>query len=153
MHPVVPKPLNIKRKLRNTMEYEKLLDRAMEKLPTRSEEKSRFEMPKVLGHIQGNRTIISNFYQIADAVGRPVEHVLKYILKELATPGELTKSALIIGTKTPASRVNEKISQYVRDFVMCKECDRPDTKLIKEDKMTFMKCSACGARHAVKVKV
>ncbi len=135
------------------MDYEELLKRARKELPEISKEVSRFEVPKVLGHVQGNRTVISNFHQIADALGRPVEHFLKYILKELATPGDLKSSALIIGTKVPASRVNEKIRQYVKDFVMCEECNRPDTKLVKEDKTTFIKCSVCGARHAVKVRI
>ncbi len=135
------------------MEYEELLKRARKELPEISKEVSRFEIPKALGHIQGNKTIISNFHQIADALGRPVEHFLKYILKELATPGDLKSSALIIGTKVPASRINEKIRQYVKDFIICSECNRPDTKLVKEDKITFIKCSVCGAKQSVKVKL
>ncbi|MBI2664794.1 translation initiation factor IF-2 subunit beta [Candidatus Woesearchaeota archaeon] len=135
------------------MEYEELLERARKELPEISEEIARFEVPKVKGHIQGNRTVISNFHQIAQAVGRPVEHLLKYVLREMASPGDLTSSALIIGTKIPASRINEKISQYVHDFVMCPECKRPDTKLVKEDKINFIKCSVCGAKEPVRVKL
>ena len=133
------------------MNYKQLLQRAQKNLPEKSLEKERLEIPKALGHIQGNRTVINNFYQIADTVGRPVDHFLKYILKELATPGELSKSALILGTKISASRINEKIRQYVKELVICKECGRPDTKLVKEDKITFVKCSACGARHVVRI--
>ena len=135
------------------MTYEDLLKRAREELPEISEEVARFEVPKVRGHIQGNKTIIKNFHQIAQAVGREVEHVLKYVLRELATPGQLASSELIIGTKIPASRINEKIRQYVKDFVMCVECNRPDTKLVKEDKINFIKCSVCGAKQPVKVKL
>src|SRR3989338_8485429 len=135
------------------MEYEELLKRAREHLPEVSQEVARFEVPKVLGHIQGNRTVISNFRQIADAIGRPVEHLLKYVLRELATPGDLKSNALMVGTKVPASRINEKIRQYVKEFVICQECNRPDTKLLKEDKIMFLKCSVCGAKEPVKVKL
>ncbi|MBI2134052.1 translation initiation factor IF-2 subunit beta [Candidatus Woesearchaeota archaeon] len=135
------------------MEYKQLLEKGMKNLPERSVETSRFEVPNVRGHIQGNRTIISNFYQIADVIRREPEHLLKYVLKELATPGELKKTGFIIGTKVPASRLNEKIMQYVKEFVICPECKKPDTKLIKEDKFMFIKCSACGARHSVKVRI
>ena len=135
------------------MEYEQLLERAREKLPETAAGNSRFEVPKVRGHIQGNKTIISNFSQIANDIGRPIEHFLKYILKELATPGEIKPTALIIGTKISASRINEKIEQYVREFVLCPECKKPDTKLIKEDKISFIKCAACGARHTIKIKL
>ncbi len=135
------------------MDYEKLLDRGRAKLPEDVLETSRFEIPKVRGHIQGNKTMISNFNQIADALRREPEHMLKYVLKELATPGEINKGLFIIGTKISASRINEKIEQYVREYVLCPECKKPDTKFVKEDKFLFLKCSACGARHALKFRI
>lgn len=135
------------------MKYEELLKKAKESLPEISEKTDRFEVPKVRGHIQGNKTVISNFHQISQTVGRDLEHVMKYVLRELATPGELTPNALILGTKIPASRINEKILTYVNDFVICPVCKRPDTKLSKEDKFTFIKCSVCGAKEPVKVKI
>jgi len=135
------------------MNYEELSKRAKKDLPELSEEVARCEVPKVKGHIQGNKTVLSNFHQIAAALGRPVEHFQKYVLRELATPGELTQSALMIGTKISASRVNEKILEYVKDFVICPVCNRPDTKLLKEDKITSIKCSVCGAKEPIKVKI
>ena len=135
------------------MDYNILLERARKLLPELSVATERFEVPKVKGHIQGNRTVISNFHQIATTLRREPEHLLKYVLRELATPGELTKTALMMGTKVPASRINDKISQYARDFVFCPVCKKPDTKLLKEDKVTILKCSACGARHSVQVRI
>ena len=137
----------------STMSYEGLLKRAQAMLPEKSLSTERLEVPKVLGHIQGNKTVISNFHAIADIIRRPQEHFLKYLLKEMATSGEVSKSALILGTKVPASRINDKVQQYLKDFVICPECKRPDTKLEKDDNVTFIKCSACGARHAVKVRI
>jgi len=113
------------------MEYAELLKRARERLPESVFEKERFEIPKVLGHMEGNKTVITNFSQIAAYLHRPVEHLLKYILKELATPGTLRQNFLIIGTKVPASRVNAKIRQYANEFVLCQECGKPDTKILK----------------------
>jgi translation initiation factor 2 subunit 2 len=69
--------------------YDKLLKEARKNLPDAVFVKERFEIPKVMGHIQGNRTIISNFYQIANVLGRDVQHLLKYVLKELATQNVL----------------------------------------------------------------
>ena len=132
------------------MDYENMLERGRKGLPNETLKSDRFEIPKVVGHIQGNRTIISNFYQIAQALRRDVNHLTKYILKELAAPGELSKTALMLGTKISASRVNEKIQQYVKDFVVCRECGKPDTKLVKEERTTIIKCEVCGARHAIR---
>ena len=135
-------------------DYETMLHEARKDLPEAAFIKERFEIPKVLGHIQGNRTIISNFIQIASALRRDVTHFLKYVLKELATPGEIKKSgALIMGTKVPASRINEKVRQYANDFVLCFECGKPDTQIIKEDGINYMKCTACGAKNVVKAKI
>lgn len=136
------------------MEYKKLLEQARKQLPESVFKKERFEIPKVMGHIQGNRTVISNFLQIAGTLGRDSDHMLKFVLRELAAPGEIKKSgSVIIGTKVPASRINEKINQYANLFVFCPECGKPDTKLEKEKTFTFIKCMACGARHTVKTKI
>jgi translation initiation factor 2 subunit 2 len=135
------------------MDYEEMLDQAFEKMPEVVVQKERFEVPKVRGHLQGNKTIISNFQQVAQAFNRPPEHVLKFILKELATPGEIKKAFVIFGTKIPASRINEKLEQYADMYVICKDCGKPDTKLSKEGDILFMKCTACGQRHVVKTKI
>ncbi len=81
------------------MEYEKLLKKARKEMPESVFQKERFEIPKIKGHIQGNRTIIVNFQQIAEVLGRKQEHLLKYILKELAVPGDIKKRAVIFGAK------------------------------------------------------
>ncbi|MBL7054275.1 translation initiation factor IF-2 subunit beta [Candidatus Woesearchaeota archaeon] len=136
------------------MDYKKLLKEIRKELPESVFEKERFELPKVRGHIQGNRTVISNFLQIASILGREPESMLKYVLRGLATPGEIKKSgSVIMGTKVPASRINEKIMQYANDFVFCSECGKPDTKIEKEKNIFFIKCMACGAKHSVKSKI
>lgn len=136
------------------MEYEALLRRARENLPESVFEKERFEIPKVRGHFEGNKTVISNFHQVAQTLRRPIEHLLKFILREMATPGEIKKSGLLVlGTKVPASRINDKIRQYAYEFVLCHSCSKPDTELIKEGEFMFLKCTACGAKKPVKSKV
>ncbi len=134
-------------------EYEKLVENAYAHLPETVSKEERFIIPKIRGHIQGNRTVISNFYQIADMLGRKPQHLLKFILKELAAPGELKKNGVILGSKIPAMRINEKIERYVELFVLCKECKKPDTKLLKEGNFVFMKCMACGAKQSVQAKI
>ena len=129
--------------------YEELLKRAKSRLPEVSAGVERFVIPNVRGHIEGNKTIISNFVQIAQHMGRQPEHVLKFVLKELATPGEIKKQFVVFGAKVPASRINEKIKKYAETFVICKECGKPDTKMTKEGDVYFLKCTACGARHSV----
>jgi len=135
------------------MDYEKLLKNTYKNMPTSVLERERFEIPPVKGHIQGNRTIISNFVQIADKIRRDPEHLLKFILKELATPGVIRRSELILGTKVSASKINDKIKRYVIDFVICNECGKPDSKLVKEGQFLCLHCQACGSKKIVKSKI
>ncbi len=136
------------------LSYEKLLDRARERLPESAKNIERFEVQKVRGHLEGNKTVITNFAQIAEAFRREKEHLLKYILKELATPGRIERNnTIILGTKIASARINEKIKQYATEFVICKECGKPDTKFEKENDALFLKCQACGARNSIKARI
>jgi len=135
------------------MEYEKLLDRAKKILPEKVDSKERFEIPKVKGHIEGNKTIITNFQQIASSLRRDEKHLLKYLLRELATPGNVEGQRLIIGRKINSMLINEKIVKYAHEFVICKECNKPDTQIVKEGQVYMLKCTACGAKHPIKSKV
>ncbi len=127
-----------------------MLERAQKNLPESVRSGERFEVPPVRGHIQGNRTVISNFSAITDALHRNAGHILKFILKELATPGVMHLPAAILGRKISASAVNEKLRKYAEIFVICPECGRPDTKLKKDGQHSSMTCQACGASHPVR---
>lgn len=135
------------------MDYESLLKRARERMPAVVFERERFELPKVKGHFEGNKTIISNFAQIASTLRREQDHLLKYLLKELATPGIVRGGMVVLGSNIAASRINEKIKQYAHEFVLCPDCGKPDTDLKPEGDFMFLKCSVCGAKHPVKARI
>ncbi len=133
------------------MEYEQLLERAYKNMPAVVQERERFEIPKVKGHFEGNKTIISNFSQIVQTLRREPEHFLKFLLKELAAPGDVNRAGLLVfGTKIAASRVNDKIKEYAIEFVLCAKCGKPDTEIKKESSFTFLKCTACGEKRPIK---
>jgi len=134
-------------------DYETLLERAYKKIPKSVLTKERFEVPKVIGHIEGNKTIITNFNQICDTLRREPNQILKYLQRELASPGSISGPRLILGRKIPSDLVNIKIQRYVIEFVICEECKKPDTKLERENKILIKKCMACGAKHPVKARI
>ncbi len=131
------------------MDYKELLVRGRSSLPESALKTERFAVPNIRGHVQGNKTILSNFFQILDSMGREEEHFLKYILKELATPGEVKKPLVILGRKVSASSINQKVNEYAQKYVICKECGKPETALTKQERITYIKCNACGARYPV----
>ena len=133
--------------------YEELLKKAKTELPEDLNKGERFVVPKVIGHIQGNKTVISNFLQIAQTLRRPVEHLLKFINREMAAMGEVKKNLVIFNTKLSAIKMNEKIQEYIDNFVICRTCGRPDTKIQKEAGVIIMTCQACGARQSIASKI
>ena len=132
------------------MKYEELLDEAYKQVKKSNLSSERFEISKVEGHIEGKKTIWTNFSQIASYIRRSPEHFQKFMLKELASAGQREGDRLVLNNKIPSVKINQKIEQYVREFVLCKECGKPDTELIREDRMNFVHCLACGAKHSVR---
>ena len=135
------------------MDYEKLLERAQPKIPKKIKSKERFEIPKVKGHIEGTKTIVTNFIQIASTLHRYPQHILKYLLRELAAPGSIDGQRLILGKKINSAIINEKIEKYANEFVICKDCKKPDSQLLKEGRVLMLKCMACGAKHPIMSKI
>ena len=133
--------------------YEKLLEEAYSKIKKAEGNLGRFEIPKVEGHFEGKKTIITNFSQIASIFRRNPEHLQKFLLKEIAASGQKEGDRLILNIKVPSSKINQKIEEYAQEFVVCRECKKPDTELVREDRITFIKCLACGARHSVRSKI
>jgi translation initiation factor 2 subunit 2 len=133
--------------------YEKLLDSAYGRIKKVETACERFEMPKAEGHIEGKKTILTNFLQMASCLRRQPEHFQKFLLRELATPGQMEGDRLVLNNKIPSSKINQKIDEYAHEFVLCRECGKPDTEIIKEDRFAFLKCLACGAKHSIRSKI
>jgi len=136
-----------------TETYEQMLNEAYKKIKKVESSSGRFEIPRVEGHFEGKKTVITNFYQIASYIRRNPEHFQKFMLKELATSGQKEGERLVLNNKIPSEKINQKIGQYVKEFVLCRECGKPDTELTKEDRITFIHCLACGAKHSVRSKI
>ena len=130
--------------------YEDMVKEAEEKLPENSEKKDRLEIPRPQVLIQGNQTIISNFDEIVSVMRRDPKHLSKFLFRELAKPGHINGKRLILQGKVYQKLIEKKMESYIKEFLYCKECDRPDTKLTKEGRITLMVCEACGSKKAVR---
>jgi len=131
------------------MDYEKLLERARINIPKEVFEKKRFEIPKADAFVQGNKTIITNLNHIANYLNRDINHMMKFLLRELATAGNIEGNRVVFTGSFPVRIINEKIELYVKEFVLCRACGKPDTKLGREDNVDYMKCMACQAKRPV----
>jgi translation initiation factor 2 subunit 2 len=130
------------------MDYKEMLKRARENMPEAKIEE-RFEVP-VADVMTAKMTTIKNFSEICKSLRREPKHIAKFLFKELAVPGSINGSELVLQGKIPYGVVNQRIVEYVKEFVFCHECGKPDTNLTKDGRMMTMKCEACGARRTVR---
>jgi|TARA_B100001971_G_C18193788_1_gene540223 translation initiation factor 2 subunit 2 len=133
--------------------YETLLNEAYKDLKPIEKSDTRFEIPKIEGHLEGTKTILTNFPQVASYLRRDQDHLLKFLLRELATSGSIKNNRVILQRKINSQKINEKIQDYTKEFVLCTQCKKPDTEIIKEKGFSFLHCLACGAKHSVRSKI
>ena len=131
-------------------DYGELLSRAREQLPEKVVEEERLEMPKLIVMIMGNRTMIKNLIDAAGVIRRDPKHLLKYLAKELATQGGMDGNVCVFQGKFGGFMVNKKFERYVEEYVLCSECKKPDTNIVKKGRLVFVKCEACGAERPVR---
>lgn len=133
-----------------TKNYEEMLDQALDEIPEGSGKEERFKIPKVDIDVSGNQTTLKNLKSIADDLGRDPDHLMRYLLNELGTAGNREGSKGIFQGKFKKKSIQERVDSYTRDFVLCDECGKPDTNLIKEGRVKMKKCEACGARSSIR---
>jgi len=131
------------------MNYEELLNEAYENVKTQEGSGERFKMIDVKVEITGNKTVIANFSQMLSHIRRTSEQLCKFLSKELASQCKVEGDRLIFNRKIPSQKVIEKVNLYVQKYVLCKECKKPDTEIVREDGLSFMHCLACGAKHSL----
>ncbi len=134
------------------LDYEALLDRAKKKLPVTLESHDRFKVPEPDVMIEGKTTVIRNFGDIVDTLRREPDHLLGYLLRELGTAGTLEGRRVVFKGKVSTAQIAERIKSYVDEYVLCSECNRPDTKIVKDGRVLILVCETCGAHRPVHVR-
>ncbi len=130
-------------------DYKSMLKRAYEQLPEQLEEQDRFQVPKARVTRQGRRSVIMNFSAIAEALQRDPDHLLKFLLKETATRGNFDGTRVVFQGSFNQDSIQNLIEIYTNKYVICPVCGRPDTHIVKDRRLSFLQCDACGARSSI----
>jgi translation initiation factor 2 subunit 2 len=135
---------------RMAYDYEALLKRARSQIPEVATKQERLEIPRLSHAVIGMRSIIFNFKEIAGALERDPMHLLKYLSGEMATAATMQESRAIFQGKFRPDTFERLLQRYVESFVVCPICKRPDTRIVKERRLSFLVCEACGAKSSIK---
>ncbi len=136
----------------DVFDYETLLERAKKKLPHTLESHDRFQVPEPDVMIEGKTTVIRNFGDIVETLRREPDHLLGFLLRELGTAGTIEGRRVVFKGKVATAQVADRIKNYVDEYVLCSECNRPDTKILKDGRVLILVCETCGAHRPVHVK-
>jgi translation initiation factor 2 subunit 2 len=130
-------------------DYKTMLDRAYKEVPEQVESYERWTIPRSDVRTVGRRTVIMNFKDIADYFGRDPEHLLKFLSGEMATLPRFDGTRAIFQGRFRADSIRNLLEVYANKYVVCPVCKRPDTRIVRERRLFFLQCEACGARSSI----
>ncbi|XP_048483310.1 eukaryotic translation initiation factor 5 [Plutella xylostella] len=112
----------------------------------------RYKMPRICAKVEGKgngiKTVIVNMLEVAKALGRPATYPTKYFGCELGaqTQFDFKNERFIVNGSHDPAKLQDLLDGFIRKFVLCPECDNPETELIVSTKRNTISqgCKACG---------
>lgn len=135
--------------------YQELLGRVFKTLraqnPALSGDKKKFTMvPPQVARDGSKKTVFANVVDICKRMHRHPDHVIQFLFAELGTIGSVDGSQrLVIRGRFQPKQIENVLRRYITEYVICKTCKRPETKLTKENRIFFVTCEKCGSQRSV----
>lgn len=110
----------------------------------------RYKMPrlqcKIEGRGNGIKTNVVNNVDIAKALERPPEYVIKYFGTELGAQTKFDKKAgtSIVNGAHDQKKLSEILESFIKKYVQCYGCGNPETVIKIKKENIYLKCKACG---------
>lgn len=112
----------------------------------------RYKMPKIIAKVEGKgngiKTVIVNMLEVSKALGRPPTYPTKYFGCELGaqTQFDSKNDRFIVNGSHDATKLQDLLDGFIKRFVLCTECDNPETQLNVKPKVGVIgqRCIACG---------
>lgn len=110
----------------------------------------RYKMPRLQAKVEsrgnGIKTVIANMTEIAKALERPPAYPAKYFGYELGaqTNYDAKNERYIVNGDHDANKLQDILDGFIRKFVLCSNCENPETTLAVRKGQIHSKCKACG---------
>lgn len=119
----------------------------------------RYKMPRLQAKIEGKgngiKTVLVNMADVARAIGRPATYPTKYFGCELGaqTQFDHKNERFIVNGSHDVNKLQDLLDGFIRKFVLCPECDNPETNLTvsAKNQTISQSCKACGFHGLLKV--
>lgn len=112
----------------------------------------RYKMPdievKIEGRGNGIKTVLPNIADIGQAIHRNPEYPTKYFATELGalSKWDSERNVGIVNGAHSKDQLKKLLNDFITRYVLCPQCNLPETDLKVKDKKIFAKCLACGFR-------
>uniref|UniRef100_A0A2K5PJ09 Eukaryotic translation initiation factor 5 n=1 Tax=Cebus imitator TaxID=2715852 RepID=A0A2K5PJ09_CEBIM len=114
----------------------------------------RYKMPRLIAKVEGKgngiKTVIVNMVDVAKALNRPPTYPTKYFGCEpgAQTQFDVKNDRYIVNGSHEANKLQDMLDGFIKKFVLCPECENPETDLhVNPKKQTIgNSCKACGYR-------
>lgn len=110
----------------------------------------RYKMPRLIAKVEGSgngiKTVISNMADIGKALNRPPTYPLKFFGCELGaqTQFDVKNDRYIVNGSHDSKKLQEILSGFISKFVLCPNCENPETDLKVKKGTIGQRCKACG---------
>ncbi|XP_030381265.1 eukaryotic translation initiation factor 5 [Scaptodrosophila lebanonensis] len=119
----------------------------------------RYKMPRLQAKVEGKgngiKTVLVNMAEVARAIGRPATYPTKYFGCELGaqTQFDHKNERFIVNGSHDVNKLQDLLDGFIRKFVLCPECDNPETNLSvsAKNQTISQSCKACGFHGLLKV--
>jgi translation initiation factor 5 len=115
----------------------------------------RYKMPRLQAKVEGKgngiKTVVVNMVAIATSLDRPPTYVTKYFGCELGaqTQWDIKNERYIVNGSHDAAKMQDMLDGFIKKYVLCEQCDNPETVLKIKKNMIGASCKACGHIYAM----
>jgi len=118
----------------------------------------RYKMPRLVAKVEGKgngiKTVIVNMVDVARALARPPTYVTKYFGCELGaqTQFDIKAERYIVNGCHDGAKLQDMLDGFIKRFVLCEQCDNPETVLKVRKNMVGASCKACGHQYVLDMR-
>ncbi|MEM0476123.1 MAG: hypothetical protein QW367_00595 [Candidatus Aenigmatarchaeota archaeon] len=130
--------------------YEEMLEEALKKLPDVFISSDRYAIPEIEVKYEKNKTYVLNIKEILFKIKRKEEDFKGDFSRIVGIPARFENDILVLNGLVNKEILRKKLEDYIKNFVICDVCNKPETIIIEENKIRYLKCEACGNKKILR---
>lgn len=98
------------------------------------------------------KTYVKNFGDLCDRLGKTQLEIKAFFETDMNAVMSIdSNNMLIITGRYNQIQVKKVLTNYVKQNMMCGECKSTDTEMVKENRITYLKCKKCYSKKSIDV--